>query len=332
MTKLLSRGWQFLEEKLSGEITEDEDFKNIINKIQITEKGLTNLKAVLKNFNSYINKFCSFFIDLNDALQLIYENSPYYIFIEELVCKQQIVIKHFENLGKLLIKLNFKTSEWNNIFDNVKNQLVERENKRKIYDHYEKKMAKIENTSRDKNYIKRNEEKYAKAASEYVDISENIYNLMQYSLSLSWKLTNPIISELINGEKELFDGISLTMKCFKDNIKRFEEIDYSLNKPNSNRNSYSYDPMKFMKEKDLIKRISIKRNMSLVGIVNKDDEKAPRNTIWIWGNDNNLKRENKTRRNLNNVLSQSRKTKSFGNIPENKLDEFYNIEDDFLFH
>ena len=330
MPNFWSRSWQFLEEKLGGEITEDEDFINILNQIQITEKGLLNLKTVLLNFDSYIKKFCSFFVDLNNALQLIYENTPYYIFIEELVCKQQIVTTHFEEFGKLLTKLKFKTSEWNNLFDTVKNKLIERENKRKLYDHYEKKLTKIENTSKDKKYIERNEEKYTKAASEYVEISENIYNSMQNTLSLSWKLSNPIICELIYGERTLFDGISLTLKCFKDNIKRFEEIDYSLNNPNSNKKNYNYDPLKFIKEKDLIKKISAKRNKSLIGIEIK--EEVHRNSIWKWGNNNNQKNNIKNVRNLNNILSKSRLTNSFGNINKKKLDDFNDIEDDFLFH
>ena len=331
MPNFWSRGWQFLEEKLGGTVTEDKDFQLILDRIQITEKGLSSLRTILQNFNSYIEKFCSFFVDLNNALKLIYENSPYYIFIEEFVCKQQIVTTHFEDFSKLLIKIHLKTSEWDRIFETAKNQLVEREAKRKIYDHYEKKLSKLESSSKDKKYVERNEEKYTKAASEYVEISENVYNLMQDSLKLSWKLTNPLVSELIIGELNLFSGISTTLSCFKDSIKRFEEIEYVLSNPNSNRYNFNYDPLKYMKEKDLIKRISVRRNMSLVGLPGKDDDKQPRYSIFPWGNENAQKNEEKVKpkRNLNNILSQSRLTNTFGNIPEKKLEEFYDIEDDF---
>ena len=206
--------------------------------------------------------------------------------------------------------------------------MLEREEKRKIYDHYEKKLLKIQKTSKDKKYIERNEEKYTKAASEYVDISEKIYNLMQDSLKLSWNLTNPIISELIIGEQQLFDGISSTLSCFKDNLKRFSEIEYSLNNPNSKRRNTNYDPLKYMKEKDLIKRISVRRNSSLVKTSNKE-ERNSRNSLWGWKNESVQKKDDKMTGNLNNILSHSRLTNAFGNLPENKLEEFYNIEDDF---
>ena len=317
MPNFWSRGWQFLEEKLGATVTEDIDFQNILNKIQTTEKGLYCLRSVLQNFNSYIDKFCTFFVDINNAMSLIYENTPYYIFIEEFICKQQIVNTHFEDIKKLVIKLYSKTSEWDRIFETAKNQLVERENKRKIYDHYEKKMSKLENSSKDKKYIERNEEKYAKAASEYVEISEKIYNLLQTSLKLSWNLVNPLVSELIKGELLLFNGISGTLSCFKDNIKRFEEIEYSLNNPNSNRKNFNYDPLKYIKEKDLIKRITIKRE--------------PRTSVWGLPskNEEGSKKDDKIKGNFSNILSQNRLTNTFGNISESKLEEFYDIEDDF---
>ena len=328
MPNFWSRGLQFIEEKFGGTVTEDKDFEIILKKIATTEKGLYSLRTVLQNFNSYIEKFCNFFTDLNNALNLIYDNSPYYIFIEEIVCKQQIINTHFEDLNKLLLKLYSRTSEWDRIFETARNQMLEREEKRKIYDHYEKKLLKIQKTSKDKKYIERNEEKYTKAASEYVDISEKIYNLMQDSLKLSWNLTNPIISELIIGEQQLFEGISSTLSCFKDNIKRFSEIEYSLNNPNSKRRNTNYDPLKYMKEKDLIKRISVRRNSSLVKAPNKE-ERNSRNSLWGWKNDSVQKKDDKMTGNLNNILSHSRLTNAFGNLPEQKLEEFYNIEDDF---
>ena len=328
MPNFWSKGWQYLEEKLGGQITEDKDFENNLKKIEKTEKGLHSFKTVIQNFNSYIEKFCSFFVDLSNALNLIYENSPYYIFIEEFVCKQYVINTYFEDLNKLLIKLYSRTSEWDRIFESANSQLEERENKRKVYDHYEKKLLKIQKSSKDKKYIERNEEKYTKAASEYVEISEKIYNLMQDSLKLSWKLANPLISELIVGEQNLFKGISSSLSCFKDNIKRFSEIDYSLTNPNSKVETYNYDPLKYMKEKDIMKKISVRRiSYEIVPI--KEEKKQKRYSFWTVGNDNIKKNEDKNISNLNNVYSQSRLTNSFGKISENKLEEFYKIEDDF---
>lgn len=329
MPNFWSRGIQYLEEKLGADVTEDKDFELTLKKIEVTEKGLSSLRMVLQNFNSYTERFCQFFKDLNNAINIIYEDTPYYFFIEEFLCKQQLINTHFEDLNKLIAKLYSRTSEWSRIFDTAKNQLVERENKRKIYDHYEKKLLKIQK-SKDKKYLERNEEKYTKAASEYVDFSEKIYKLMQDSLKLCWKLTNPIVSEIILGEKKLFDDISMSLSCFKDNAKRFDEIEKSINNPNSVQKSENYDPLKFMKEKDFIKRISIRKTTHIDPIPNKVSEKKQRSSIFGWVNKNeNTQKIEENKGNINNILSHSRLTNAFGNLPEKKLEEFYNIEDDY---
>ena len=75
------------------------------------------------------------------------------------------------------MKILFSYGRQTKIFESAKNQLTERENKRKIYDHYEGKLSKINKSNKkDQKYIERNEGKYSKAASEYVDISEKAFN------------------------------------------------------------------------------------------------------------------------------------------------------------
>ena len=249
MQKFLSRGLELLGEKLGGQITIDKDFEKLLAQINRTEKGFSSFRSILQNFNSYVDKFSTFFTDLTNALTLIYSDTPYYTFIEEFLVKQQIIKVHIEDMSKLLVKLLSKSSEWDKIFEEGKKQLIERENKRKEYDHYEKKLMKIKD-SKDKKYIERNEEKYTKAASEYVEISEKIFTKLQGSLKLGWELANPVVSEMILGEQKMFEGISSTLICFKDNTKRFTEIDLNISNPNSEMKTFNYDPVKFIKGKE----------------------------------------------------------------------------------
>ena len=327
MPNFWSRGLQYIEEKFGGQFTEDKDFEKLLIHIDKTEKGFSAFRTVIQNFNSYVEKFSTFFTDLKSALYLIYSNTPYYPFIEEFLVKQEIINVYIEDMNKLLIKLFSRSSEWDKIFADAKNKLEEREEKRKIYDHYEKKLLKIKE-HKDKKYIERNQEKYAKAASEYVGISEKVFKQLQGSLKLSWELTNPVVSELIIGEQKMFEGISNSLSCFKDNIKRFTEIDHSINNPNSKMKIFNYDPVKYIKGKELIKMISINRTMSSAIPSNDNNKnKRPRWSISIK-NDSIQKAESKNI-NYDNILMQSRLTTSFGKIPENKLKEFRDIEDDF---
>ena len=230
MPNFWSKAGQFISEKISGSRTKDNDIVTACEKMKNTEKGLLSLKFVLQNFLSYYEKFSKYFTDINTALKLIYEDSPFYNFTEEITCKHQIIKSEFEEMNKKLNNILAKTTEWNIIFNSAKEQIKIREEKRKIYDHYESKISKINKNSnkKDLKFIERNENKFSKAASEYVDISEKTYNIINNSLKLSWELTNPIIDEIITAEKILFEGISKSLSCFKNNNERFLEIKHSL--------------------------------------------------------------------------------------------------------
>jgi hypothetical protein len=321
MPKFLSRGLQYLGEKLGREVTEDKDFEKLLTQINKTEKGFSAFRTVMQNFNSYMEKFSKFFSDISNALTLIYTNTPYYAFIEEFLVKQEIINVHIEDMSKLLVKLVSRSSEWDKIFEDGKKQLVERENKRKEYDHYEQKLLKIKD-SKDKEYIERNEEKYTKAASEYVEISEKIFNQLEGSLKLGWELANPVVSDLILGELKMFEGFNKTLSCFKDNIKRFTEIDVSISNPDTKMKKFNYDPVKYIKGKELIRRVSINRTVPFSIPININEGKKIRPRMSIYMNKNE-------KVNIDNILTHSRLTNSFGVISEDKLKEFLEFEDDF---
>ena len=171
-------------------------------------------------------------------------------------------------------------------------------------------MLKIKD-SKDKKKIERNEEKYTKAASEYVEISEKIFNQLEGSLKLGWELANPVVTDFILGEVKMLDGINNTMSYFKDNIKRFSQIDLNLNNPYANMKQANYDPVKYIKGKELIKRVSVNRKIPYNLPINLNDGKNQK----IIGFDN--------------ILIHTRLTNSFGKISENKLKEFNEFQDEF---
>ena len=116
MPNFWSRGLQYIGEKLGAEITQDKDLDKILNKIDKIEKGFSQFRTIIQNFNSYVEKFSTFFNDLNNALDLIYSNTPYYSLIEEFLVKQQLIKVHIEDMKKLLNKLYSRSSEWDKIF------------------------------------------------------------------------------------------------------------------------------------------------------------------------------------------------------------------------
>jgi hypothetical protein len=114
-------------------IEEVKEFENIIKKVYETEKGLVLLRNILQNFKSYIDNFCTFFTDLNNALKTIYINTPYYTFIDQFISKQIVIKNKFIDLNKTMNQIYIKTSEWKKIFEPSKGQLIEYEKKKKSY-------------------------------------------------------------------------------------------------------------------------------------------------------------------------------------------------------
>ena len=71
-----------------------------------------------------------------------------------------------------------------------------------------------------------------------------------------------MIDEIITSEKKLFQGIGKSLDCFSNNSERFMEIKHNLDNPNINKDSIIYDPIKYMNDKNLMKKISLNRNIS----------------------------------------------------------------------
>jgi hypothetical protein len=338
MPNFWSKAGQYISEKISGSRTQDEDFTKACEKMRNTEKGLSSLKTVLQNFISYYENFKKYFSDINSSIQLIYMDSPFCNFTEEITCKHQIIQAEFEEMNKRMSILFSKTSEWSIIFDSAKEQIKTREEKRKIYDHYEGKLSKINKSNKkDKKYVERNEGKYTKAASEYVEISEKAFNTINNSLKIAYELSNPVIDEIITAEKKLFQAIGQSLNCFSNNNERFKEINKNIDNPNINKSSITYDPIKYMNEKDLMKRISL--NMTLTSnlfssqkrfsnpiSLDNYSKKNSSNSVKV---SSNYRIDNFGTENYNNIITNTRMTNSFGNIKQEKLAEFYSIEDDF---
>ena len=340
MPNFWSKSGQFISEKIFGERTKDEDFNKVCETMKSAENGLSCLKSTIQNFSSYSNIFKKYFSEINTALQLIYVNSPFSDFVEEITVKHQIIQAEIDEMNKKMNTLFSKTSEWSIIFNSAKELIKTREEKRKVYDHYESKLSKINknNNKKDSKYIERNEGKFSKAASEYVEISEKAFDTINNSLKVAYELTNPIVDEIITIEKIGFNNLDRSMACFNNNKERFKEIKNNFNNPNLNKDNITYDPIKYMNEKGLFKKISSSRKMttylhSSTKIINQNLLDSKKNNILIRNSMNPKQiEENKIligTENYNNIYINSRMTNSFGDIKEDKLEEFYEFEDDF---
>ena len=297
MSNLCEKAGQFMNEEISGAKLKEDEYKKACNYMSITESGMNSLKSILKNFSSWVEPFNKFIKEFNESIKKIYKNTPFNSYIDSIIYSQELIISELDKLNKEVVKLHSKTSAWNLIFKQAKEQKKNRDDKKKKFEHYEQKLHKIEkDTKKKKNdeLVLRNEQKYRMAAGEYIDISETSLSIINDSLVLSWNLINPIISEFILIKNKAFNNIVFNLNDFSNIKERFEEIkqknDKSTNIPRKhNRKSAMSLSVHFRSKK-----------------INNE------------GNFESSK----------NVLSFGRLTNSFGKIPLERYNLFYQIEDE----
>ena len=302
---LCEKAGQFMIEEIAAAKAREEDYKVSCNQMTNTESGINSLKYILKNFNSLVDPFIKFIKEFNESIKKIYRNTPFNSYIDSIIYSQELIINELETLNKEIVKLYSKTSAWNLIFEQAKEQKKLREEKKKKFDHYEQKLQKIEKDSKKKKndeLILRNEQKYRIAASEYVEISEKSLEVINNSLILSWNLINPIISELILIKTKAFNNIIFNLNDFSNIKERFEEI---------------------KEEKDELYK-------SKTAIQTKKRRNHPMSlSVHFRSKGINKKNYNsENNKSSSNILNFGRITNSFGKIPYDRYQLFYGIEDD----
>ena len=316
MPNFWTKAEQFIGESLNGPRTKDKEFDKLTEKMKTVEIGLSNLKQILQKMPTILNQLELTFRELIISINQIYNNSPFKDITKEIQNKQELIEIEFSNFSKTISKIFSKTSEWTKIFNIPKEQIKLREDKRKIYDHYEKKIEKIDSNNikskKEKEFFERNTEKYQKAAADYVDISEKAFNSINSSLNRTYDIVNIILCELINYEKMYFEKINEYCKYNKDVEKKFEDCKNFANNPNNIDNFYSYDPTKYM-DKNIMKRSSLsKPNNNLFNKISHSSNSFQNND-----NENNV------------VLINFRIRSSFVDYNDDEFNKFKEIKDDF---
>ena len=316
MPNFWSKAEQFIGESLNGPRTKDKEYEKITEKMKAVELGLINLKQILQKLQVASNQMELVFKELNMVCYQIYQDSPYLNAIEGIQLKNKNIEKEFSNFSKIISNIFSKTSELTKVFNIPKEQIKIREEKRKIYDHYEKKLEKICNKNinkKEKEYLERNKEKYQKAVVDYVDISEKVFNSINLSFNRTYDIVNPILSELENNEINIFNKLNNYCNFNKDIDLKFEECKILANNPNNISNFYSYDPTKYM-DKGILKRSSF-----------------PINSGNFFGKVSHSLNNNINEVNNNVVLINLRLRSSFVDFNENKFKKFNDIKDDIGF-
>jgi len=144
MPNLWTKTTQKIAEAFNGPRTRDVEFESKMEDMKSMEKAIANLKSLIQNFSTNsvaIKNICK---GVYGCINSIYDKHCPYSDIANDIFETHIEIeKIYENMNTSMHNLFSRTTEWNQMFQSAKALLQQREEKRKDYDHYDEKLAKL---------------------------------------------------------------------------------------------------------------------------------------------------------------------------------------------
>lgn len=153
MSSFWSSTTQKIYEVICGVRTKDTEFDIKVEEIKSAEMSLRGIKSIFSNFNNNtygIKKMCK---DVYTNLTQPYtEASPYWNFVTDIAQSHQEIERLYDVLNETIGLLSKQTLEWDKHFTEAKNNVTQREDFRRKYDHYDEKLEKIVKNRNDKTF------------------------------------------------------------------------------------------------------------------------------------------------------------------------------------
>ena len=286
MPNFWSQTTQSIYELFNGPRTVDTEFEEKQKELKASIESMGIINQTVKNFSNQTQGLRNFCQNVYNNLTKSYsKNSVYYPFIADLAETHKKVENAYNICSETLKNIQIKNVEWDKIFNDVQNGLQKREEARKIYDHYDEKMEKlvkerneklqkkIDENIKDIEKFERNDGKYKRAASDFIQLSNYSYNKMQELLDIKYKMLNPLICTLVNEEKKFFDSCSSFFDKFDNASQKLFGLDKGFQKTPIN-----YDATKYIRAAKLLQGVNIgnlpqikKKTFSATNIQNLDE-------------------------------------------------------------
>lgn len=225
MPNFWTKTTQFFDEALNGPRTNNAEFIRKKDEIKRIENGLSSLKHLLSNFASQTNQIKNLFQNISSIISNIYIDCPEYESItNEIINAHQEMITFYGAYVDKMAGLNAQAGNMKEMFKEANKALEQREEKRKVFDHYDEKLEKIKKKkNRDYEYQRRNEEKFIKAKDEFFNSSEQTAQIVNETLSNRFNVINPLICDYLKEQK-------LFMQTISNVLSKFSNLDNQLTK------------------------------------------------------------------------------------------------------
>ncbi len=297
-----TKATQAIYEFFNGPRTVDTEFNLKVEELNSIMNSMKIITSIIKNFPNQTMGLKNFCQSIYNNLTECYKGNSIYIPLIIDICDSHKKIETaYLNLCENITKIENGNLEWKKKFTEVQNSLINREETRKVYDHYDEKMEKLvkernnklskgENEDiKDIEKFDRNDGKYKKAASDFIQMSNYSYRIIQDLLDYRYQILNPIICNVVNEEKNFFDSCSNFFSKFGNISQKIEGLNKGFQKSPIN-----YDGAKYCRAARLLQGLN---TSCLPEIKNKEK--------YSYENYQNKKINNNMNNNINNNLQKS---------------------------
>jgi hypothetical protein len=320
---------QKIYEAFNGPRTRDIEFDQKVSEVKQVIKAMGITTNIIRNFPSRTSGIRSLCLDLITNLQIIYKDKGtiFSEFANDVITAHKNIEKSYLSCCEVLQNCQILNSEWDKLFNDVKENINKREEARKVYDHYDEKMEELVKERNEKLAKKesekiediekfdRNDGKYKRAANDYINLSLYTYKLMQKLLDFRYKLINPLVATLVQEEKKFFDNCQTFFFKFENILVKINSLSNGFVPTNVD----NYNPSKHIRANRLLNGLDVKnltdaspqQKYSFNDYINKKGGDYGRSNTNVNNNNNN---NNNNKGNYNSDVGRSVSSKVNSNV------------------
>ena len=221
---------QSLFEAFKGPRTKDYEYEKKTQEYQICKERMLLLKSLIDNYPARLDGYKTTLDNLISNLENIFdkEQGNYYQFMSNVVGAHKALNEKLLNMFLRMENLKTNMKKWTENCESVDSKLALREEKRKVFDHYDEKMAelleernkiilkgKIPNDKDDEKYV-RNVKKYQSSAKEYIEATNDAFKHICYFMDSRYDNISLSIVEFIEIEAAFYNEASYIFNFFKN--------------------------------------------------------------------------------------------------------------------
>ena len=331
MKNTFNKVTQSLFEAFKGPRTKDFEFEKMCQEYEVCKGRMLSLKSVIDNYPSRLEGYKLTLDSLISNFETIFskDQENYFQFMSNVAAAHKALSSKLLNMFNKTEQLKSSMDKWTENCSSVDGKLSLREEKRKIFDHYDEKMAemidernklivkgKIPSEKDDEKYF-RNIKKYQNAAKEYVDATNDAYKHICYFLDSRYDNISISVVDFIQIEASFYNEASYIFNFFKNYKNNVMGL-----RQNFRPTHRDYEASNFIRGKSLL-NLDIEELMKSCTTISGVIEGKPgarRNSI---GNNNEMNKAKTFNQNMNNNINKRRSNTFLNPYGNNNNNNYY---------